>query len=35
MRAIDVDRDRPEKGRTDEWPRERIAADAYDVAPVT
>jgi hypothetical protein len=30
-----VDRDRPEPERSDDQLRERIAADAYDVAPVT
>jgi hypothetical protein len=30
-----VDRDHPEIDRSDEQLRERIAADAHDVAPVT
>jgi predicted small metal-binding protein len=30
-----VDRDHPEMDRSDEQLRERIAADAYDVAPIT
>jgi hypothetical protein len=30
-----VDRDHPEMRRTDEEIRERVAADAYDVQPVT
>ena len=29
-----VDRDHPEMDRTDEQIRQRVAADAYDVAPV-
>jgi hypothetical protein len=30
-----VDRDHPEMQRTDEELRERVAADAYDLQPVT
>ena len=30
-----VDRDHPEMQRTDEQLRERVAADAYDVQPVS
>ena len=29
-----IDRDHPEMDRTDEQIRQRVAADAYDVAPV-
>ena len=30
-----IDRDHPEMERTDDQVRERVAADAYDVQPVT
>ena len=30
-----IDRDHPEMERTNDQVRERVAADAYDIAPVT